>query len=297
MEAAGSPDFSKLSVEEARIAALIQKKASEPAPIPLASVEDTTIPGPTGSIPVRIYNPHPGEKLPVVLFFHGGGWVICNLDTHDSCCRALSLTARAIVVSVDYRLAPEHKFPAAANDCLAATTWIGKHAAEIGGDERRIAVAGDSAGGNLAAVTALKAREGGPDLRGQVLIYPVTDYYDPGSRSLFANAEGYGLTRNSMVWFWDHYLNNSAEANNPYASPNRAPDLSGLPPALTITAEYDPLRDEGEQYAQRLKDAGVESELTQYDGMIHGFFSALGVYAQAQVAVNQAGAWLRCKLG
>jgi acetyl esterase len=294
MEAEGSPDFSKLSVEEARIAALIRKQAGEPPPIALASVEDTSIPGPAGNLPVRIYNPHPGELLPVVMFFHGGGWVICNLDTHDSCCRALSLAAHAIVVSVDYRLAPDHKFPAAPDDCFAATTWVSKHALQFGGDGRKLAVVGDSAGGNLAAVTALRARDqGGPHLCGQVLIYPVTDYYHPGAPSLVENARGYGLTRDSMVWFWDHYLNGPSEADHPYAAPNRVPDLSGLPPALTITAEYDPLRDEGEQYAERLRAAGVESELTRYDGMIHGFFSALGLYPQGQAAVNEAGHWLK----
>jgi acetyl esterase len=297
MEAEGSPDFSKLSVEEARIAALMRKQAGEPPPISLASVEDTSMPGPAGRLPLRIYNPHPGELLPVVMFFHGGGWVICDLDTHDSCCRALSIAAHAIVVSVDYRLAPEHKFPAAPDDCFAATEWVSKHAAQIGGDGQRLAVAGDSAGGNLAAVTALRAREqGAPHLRGQVLIYPVTDYYDPGAPSLVENAEGYGLTRDSMVWFWDHYLNSPSEANHPYAAPNRVLDLSGLPPALTITAEFDPLRDEGEQYAGRLKAAGVESTLTRYDGMIHGFFSALGLYSQGQDAINEAGRWLKRRL-
>jgi acetyl esterase len=198
------------------------------------------------------------------------------------------------VLSVDYRLAPEFKFPAAPDDCLAATRWAAEHAAEFNADPTRLAVAGDSAGGNLATVTALRIRdEGGPPLRGQLLIYPVTDYHTPPTPSYLANANGYYLTRDDMIWFWGHYLNHAGEANHPHASPLRAPDLHSLPPALVITAEYDPLRDEGEHYAGRLRAAGVPTVLSRYEGMIHGFFSLGGLFEASQRAVREANGWLR----
>jgi acetyl esterase len=226
--------------------------------------------------------------------FHGSGFVLCSLDTHDGMCRNLCAGAGCVVASVDYRLAPEHKFPAGIEDCLYATRWAAAHAAELGANPMRIAVAGDSAGANMAAVTALRVRdEGGPTLCGQLLLYPVTDYHTPGTPSYEENAEGYGLTRDTMQWFWAHYLSDDSEGRHPHASPLRAPDLSGLPPALVITAEYDPLRDEGEFYAERLRTAGVPIALTRYDGVNHGFMFWVGVVDKAGVAMNEAGDWLR----
>jgi acetyl esterase len=199
-----------------------------------------------------------------------------------------------VVVSVDYRLAPEHKFPAAPDDCLAATRWVAANASALGGDGGRIIVAGDSAGGNLAAVTALRVRdEGGPKLIGQLLIYPVTDYYQPGTPSMVENAEGFGLTRDGMIWFWNHYVRSAGDGVHPHASPLRAATLAGLPPALVATAQYDPLRDEGEFYADALREAGVTVEMKRWDGMNHGFFFFPGVVDAATQAVDEACAWAR----
>ena len=252
MRVTGGKPLNELPVPEARKAALAQiPKRRKSAP--LASVTNRTIPGctgdafgPAGDIPIRLYAPQGQGPFPLVVFFHGGGFVVGNLDTADEMCRTVCWGAGCSVLSVDYRLAPEHKFPAAPDDCLAATRWAAAHAGEFNADPARLVVAGDSAGGNLAAVTALRLRdEGGPALRGQLLIYPVTDYHTPPTPSYLANAHGYLLTREMMIWFWRHYLNRASEASHPHASPLRAPDLRGLPPALVITAEYDPLRDEG----------------------------------------------------
>jgi acetyl esterase len=230
----------------------------------------------------------------VVVYFHGGGFVVGSLDSGDATCRALCHGASCAVVSVDYRLAPEHKFPAATDDCLAATHWAVAHAAELNADPARLVVAGESAGGNLAAVTALRLRdEGGPLLCGQLLIYPVTDYHTPPTPSYIANGKGYLLTRAMMVWFWGHYLNHAGEAGHPHASPLRAPDLSGLPPALIITAEYDPLRDEGERYAARLQQAGTPATCSRYDGMIHGFLLLSELFDEGRQAMEEAILWLR----
>jgi acetyl esterase len=213
-------------------------------------------------------------------------------------CRNLSAGADCVVVSVDYRLAPEHKFPAAPDDCLAATRWVAQNASALNGDVRRIMVAGDSAGGNLAAVTALRARdEGGPRLIGQMLIYPVTDYYQPGTPSMTENAEGFGLTREGMIWFWNHYVRSPGDGVHPHASPLRAPTLAGLPSALVVTAEYDPLRDEGEYYAEALHKAGVPVEMKRWDGMNHGFFFFPGVVGQSTLATDEACSWARRVFG
>ena len=212
-------------------------------------------------------------------------------------CRNLCAGAECLVASVDYRLAPEHKFPAGINDCLHATRWAAAHAAELGADPARVAVAGDSAGANMAAVTALRARdEGGPALCAQLLLYPVADYHTPGTPSYQENAEGYGLTRATMEWFWDHYLRDPSEGAHPHASPLRAPDLSGLPPAFVVTAEYDPLRDEGEFYAEKLRAAGVPTASTRYDGVNHGFMFWVGVVDKAGAAMNDACQWLHSVL-
>jgi acetyl esterase len=261
---------------------------------PVAAVEDRFIPGPAGDLAVRVYTPEGRGPFPLLLYFHGGGWVLGNLDTHDAICRALCAGADCVVVSVDYRLAPEHRFPAALDDCLAAMRWAAAHATEIGADPARIAVAGDSAGGNLAAATALCARdEGEPELRGQVLIYPSVSYPSPLSPSYIENAEGYGMTREAAVWFWNQYLADRRQATNPLAAPLLAPDLSGLPPALVITAQYDVLRDEGELYARRLRMAGVPARLSRYDGMNHGFADLIGILDQAWQLRDEVCAWLR----
>jgi len=240
----------------------------------VASVEDRTISTNGTDIPVRIYRPAgAATSAPVLVWYHGGGWVIGSLDGSDFGCRLMANASGAVVISVDYRLAPEHKYPAAADDCYHVTKWISEHAAELGVDSSRIAVGGDSAGGNLAAVVAQMARdEGGPTIAFQALIYPVTDF-GFGTPSYTDNAEGYLLTKASMEWFWNHYLGTHDDGKHPKASPIRHSDLSLLPPAIVITAEYDPLRDEGEAYAQKLKAAGVSVEAKRFDGQIHGFYA------------------------
>ena len=263
-------------------------------PADIACAREQTIDGPGGPLRIRLYTPHGSGPFPLLVFFHGSGFVLCSLDTHDGICRNLSAGAECVVASVDYRLAPEHKFPAGIEDCMHATRWAAAHAAEIGADPSRIAVAGDSAGANMAAVTALRLRdEGGPTLCGQLLLYPVTDYHTPGTPSYEENAEGYGLTRDTMRWFWGHYLTAPSEGAHPHASPLRAPDLSGLPPALVVTAEYDPLRDEGEFYAEKLMAAGVSTVMTRYDGVNHGFMFWAGVVDKAGAAMEESCEWLR----
>ena len=247
-------------------------------------------------IPLRIYRPRDASHLPVILYFHGGGWVIGDLDTHDNTCRRLALASGCAVVSVHYRRAPEDPFPAAAEDCFAALRWVAAEAGRLDVDGQRIAVAGDSAGGNLAAVVSLMARDrGGPALSFQLLIYPVTDYRCD-SDSMVENAEGYFLTRAAMQWFWRQYAGDAPTAV-PYHSPLLAESLADLPPALVITAEYDPLRDEGEAYARRLLESGVPAALRRYDGMIHGFVAMAGVLPQGSEAIAAAGGDLRRALG
>jgi acetyl esterase len=288
----GGPQIHQASVEEARMMiAAMAGFAGEPPPI--AKVESRTAPGPAGDIPLRAFTPDGTAPLPVLVYFHGGGWVIGGLDTHDVPCRELANRAGCVVVSVDYRLAPESRFPAAPEDCYAATRWVADNAASIGGDPGRLAIGGDSAGGNLAAVVALMARDrGGPSIVHQLLIYPVTDVAQD-TPSYRDNADGYLLSAADMAWFWNHYLATAADGENPYASPLRAESLRGLPPAHIITAELDPLRDEGEQYAARLKDAGVEVQLSRYDGMIHGFFGLAAVLDKGRQAMDEAASVLR----
>jgi acetyl esterase len=299
LNAAGPIDIWTLDPDSLRAAygPLLAQRAVEP----VASVVDRAIPGPAGEIPIRVYTPEeapeetPGERgpLPVLVYYHGGGFVICDLDTHDSICRALANAARCAVVSVDYRLAPEHRFPAGPEDCYAAACWVAEQASSAGFDASRLAVAGDSAGGNLAAVVSLLARDrGGPRIAHQLLIYPVTDcaFDTPSYRE---NAEGYLLTREMMRWFWHHYLGRESDAANPLASPLRAEKLGGLPPATVLTAEFDPLRDEGEAYAARLREAGVPVEATRYEGVFHGFFGMTDVLEPAVQAVSQAANALR----
>lgn len=289
----GVPATNTLSVAEAR--AQYEGRIRLMAPgAEVASVHERTVAGPGGALKLRIYRPIGQGPFPLLAFFHGSGFVLCSLDTHDGMCRNLCEGARCVVVSVDYRLAPEHKYPAGLDDCVFATHWIVEHAAELEGDANRLAVAGDSAGGNMAAAAAMRIRDhGGPKLRGQLLIYPVTDYHTPGTPSYRENAEGYGLTRDTMVWFWDHYLNDPSEAGDPYVSPLRARDFANLPPALVVTAEYDPLRDEGESYAEKLRNAGTPVVVSRWDGMNHGFFFWVGRVDKTGEAMAESCQWLR----
>ncbi len=265
--------------------------------LPLAEIIDTSIPGPAGPIAVRVYRASLEPNQPGIVYFHGGGFVIGSLNSHDGTCRRLAHGAQATVVSVDYRLAPEHRFPAAVDDSYAATVWVAENAQALKMDPSRIAVAGDSAGGNLAAVVAILARDrGGPKLCHQLLTYPVTDMAFR-SESYVTNGQGYFLTQEMMAWFGMQYLPPDQDPEDPLASPLYTADLSGLPPATVITAEYDPLRDEGEIYAKRLKEAGVPIELVRYEGVIHGFFSMNGLIDQADVAHAFAAGELRKAFG
>ncbi len=291
MAGAGRPPIHQLSPREARENATALALLGR-YPEPRARTEDRRVPGPAGDIPIRVYRPAATEQLPVVVYFHGGGWVIGGIDSHDSTCQQLATAVPAVVVSVDYRMAPEDPYPAPLEDCYAATSWVAAHAEELGVDGHRLAVAGDSAGGNLAALVALKARdEEGPALAFQLLVYPATDL-TCSFPSHAENAEGYLLEQDSIRWFLDHYIP-EADRKSPDASPWFAEGLGGLPPALVITAEFDPLRDEGEAYAARLRDEGVPAKASRYDGMIHGFFGMDGVLDGAGRAVEEAAIALR----
>jgi acetyl esterase len=251
---------------------------------PVFAVEERTVPGPAGAIPVRVYRPSGAPSLPVLVWLHGGGWVLGSLDTHDQLCRQLCDAVGAIVVSVDYRLAPEAKFPAAVDDAVAAWSWVSAHAADLGGDPGRVAIGGDSAGGNLAAVVSLVARDEGlaaPLL--QLLVYPVTDH-EFESPSMVENAKGYFLEADRMRWFFTHYKRDDADCDDWRMSPLRAPDVSGVAPAVVVTAEYDPLRDQGEAYGRRLQEAGVPTEVVRGIGVFHGFFGMHGFIPPAQAA-------------
>jgi acetyl esterase len=293
-EKQGLPPFEQLSPTQARLVSLgFRDLQGEPENV--GEISDILVPGPAGSLPVRVYNPSPGKPLPLVIYFHGGGWVIGDIETVDKPCRALANASQCIVASVNYRLSPETKFPGPAEDCYAATSWLAENARSIGADGRFVAVSGDSAGGNLAAVVALMARDrGGPALSYQLLLYPVTV---PAAGNEFAsyrdNAEGYLLTRAGMVWFWDHYLASAEDGKNPYASPLHATDLSRLPPAMVVTCEFDPLRDEGLAYAKRLQEAGVSVKSSHYDGMIHGIFWMAGALDRGRELIAEMGNELR----
>ncbi|MEX0958352.1 MAG: alpha/beta hydrolase [Burkholderiales bacterium] len=292
---ANAPEFWQLTPDQAREQYLLRTdklKVREP----IHKTEDRRIPGPANDIPIRIYRPRdpkPGEKMPILVWYHGGGFVIGNLDTHDSACRMLANRADCLVVSVDYRLAPEYKFPAAVEDCEAALKWVAQHAAELDGDAERIAVGGDSAGANLATVAALLARDTGfPRLVFQLLIYPCVAP-EPEMPSHHKFAEGYVLTRKTVTWFFKQYLRSRKDENDPRYAPLIADDLSGLPPALVLVAGYDPLRDEGVEYAKRLVEAGNRVRLSNYEGMIHGFYLMGGAVDAAHRAVAESAEMLK----
>jgi acetyl esterase len=280
-ESMGVPDPATVTPEELR-AAMVMPPPEHPTPV--ARVEARELPGPAGTITTRVF--YPGiANAPILLYFHGGGWVVGDVSSHDEVCRQLCAGANAIVISVNYRLAPETPFPGGLEDCYAATQWAAEHAADLGGDSARVAVGGDSAGGNLAAAVCLLARErGGPALRHQLLIYPVTDsnFERPSYRD---NADGYLLTRGMMQWFWQQYLEDPGQADNPLAAPLHA-DLAGLPAATVITAGFDPLRDEGQAFAAKLEASGVAVEHLEFKGMIHGFVSMDAGLTQTRVAVE-----------
>ena len=292
LAAAGGPGLNELPLDEARKVPYQMIDLAGPEE-PVAQVDTHLIPGPI-QIPVRVYRPTLAQDLPGLVFFHGGGFVICNLDTHDRLCRNLANASGCVVVSVDYRLAPEYTFPAAAEDAYTATRYVAEHAAEFGIDPSRIAVGGDSAGGNLATVVALMARDrGGPALKFQLLIYPVTDFTEHDSPSKLEFGKGYFLDRVLMDWFADQYFATEADRAMPYGSPMKATDLRNLPPAMVMTGECDPLRDQGEAYARKLQDAGVAVVLKRYDGMIHPFLSLAGIVDAGRVAIADAAAAVR----
>ncbi len=296
LAAADLPAIEDLTPAAAReqMEAAVRARGIDPTPV--GEVAEQKIPGPGGDIRLRIYRPDAAADagLPLLVYFHGGGHVIGSLDTHDSVARNLCQGAACIVASVDYRMGPEHRFPAAVDDSFAATVWLHQNAAEIGADPGRIAVAGDSAGANLAAVVALMARDAGaPALRLQLLVYPIADYNLVGE-SIKTYAKGYGvLTAAGMRWFQQHYLREIGDADDWRASPIKAADLSGVAPALVITAECDVLHDDGAAYATRLREAGVAVEHTEYTGMIHGFFSQAPIFDSAVEAQATASAVLK----
>jgi acetyl esterase len=294
---AGRPPYESVSPVEARELYLKGRLVTNPEPPELKSVQPLAIPSPAGIIPARIYTPlrlrQNGGLAPALVFFHGGGWVIGDLDSHDVVCRKLADEGQLVVIAVDYRLAPEHKFPAAIDDAIAATRWIALNARQLGIDAARLSVGGDSAGGNLATVVAIDARDrDGPAIAGQVLIYPATDFAmthpshsEPETSIL--------LTHSVIRWFRDHYLNGAADVHDWRASPARARTMAGLPPAYVLTVGADPLRDEGDEYAQRLKEAGVAVTHRTFPGQFHGFFTMGKLLLQANVAAGEIGAWLK----
>ncbi len=290
MRELGIPAIGELPPDEAR-AVQDDAAATVFGPVPDVAWEDRSVPGPAGAIPVRIYRPNDDHAAPVLVYFHGGGWVLGSLNTHHGVCASLAHMSGCVVCSVDYRMAPEHRFPTAVEDAWAATTWLAEHADEVGGRPGALAVGGDSAGGNLAAVCALRARDTGLRLALQLLVYPVTDA-DLDTATYREFAEGYYLTAYSMRWFWDHYLP-EGDRFHPDASPLRADDVAGTAPAFVLTAEFDPLRDEGEAYARRLEQAGVPVTLRRYDGMIHGFYRMPAVIDRANDALAETAGALR----
>jgi acetyl esterase len=294
---AGRPPYESVSPAEARELYLKGRFVTNPEPPELASVKEIAIPGPGGAIPARVYTPKAlrlaDGMAPCLVFFHGGGWVIGNLDSHDVVCRTLAHEGELIVIAVDYRLSPEAKFPAAVEDSITATKWVSDNAMTLGIDTTRLMVGGDSAGGNLSAVVAIHARDhGGPKLAGQVLIYPGTDFRmtHPSHREPETSIL---LTHSVVQWFKNQYLNGPEDIHDWRASPALVENLAGLPPTYLLTAGADPLRDEGDEFAKRLKEAGVPVTYRFFPGQFHGFFTMGKLLPQAIVAANEIGAWLK----
>lgn len=286
--ALGFPDNSEVTPTEARANSAAGKKAIPTEQEPVGEISERTIPGPAGDIPVRIYRPSTEGPHSLIMLFHGGGWVVGGLDSEDSTSRGLVNRVNAVLVSVDYRMAPEVRFPGAPEDCYTATVWAVEHAEELDVDASKLAVAGTSAGGNLSAAVSLMARDrGGPNIKHQVLFCPVIDY-DFDRASYIENATDYGLTRDNMIWFWEQYLGPNGDGHDPYASPIRAASLAGLADATVISAQYDPLLDEAADYATALKAAGNDVTYTEYPGMTHGFNGSFGLIDAARDACDEA---------
>lgn len=288
IEQRGVPPTHTLSVADARRFYLERRFFTQPDPAEVGEVRELQAEGPNGPIPLRMYIPLKSGRrpLPVLVYFHGGGWVIGDRDTHDSLCRHLANASGCAVVSVDYRLGPEHRFPAAVDDSIAATYWVRRQAQELGIDAARLAVGGDSAGGNLAAVVAIAARDAGDlPIAFQLLIYPATDMRRTAP-SHNTNGQGYLLTRDTINYFHDHYIDDAAHDLDWRASPLLHPDLGRLPPALVLTAGYDPLRDEGLMYSQRLSEAGCRATHICFERQIHGFITMGRVIDEANAAVE-----------
>jgi acetyl esterase len=287
-----NPDFQSVADKRKKLETSARLGAGKL--IPFQNIKNTEIPGPAGNIPIRIYTPEGPNQMPIIVFYHGGGWVSGSLDTHDHTCRALSKGTTAIVVSVAYRLAPEYPFPAGVIDAYAALQWVAKNAGQFGGDRTRIAVAGDSAGGNIAAVVAQMARNNkSPAITAQVLIYPATNSSSLDTVSYKENGNGFMLLKKNIEIFREMYLPRKDDWNDPKASPLLAKDFKGLPPAIVITAEFDPLRDEGEAYAAKLQQAGVPTVSTRYKGVVHGFVGMGRFIPQADEATDQICNYLR----
>jgi acetyl esterase len=299
LDAAATLDLPPLRdqpLDELRENVMIFAEAGAGPAQPVARVEDRELDTDAGVLWARCYAPSAGgEPLPVIAYLHGGGWVFMGIETHDRICRRLANATGALVVSIDYRLAPEHPFPAALDDCEAAVAWLAEHAGDVGGNPRRLAVAGDSAGGNLAAAVALRAAAAGPAVAAQVLVYPVTDA-GQDTESYRDLATGYLLTAEDMAFFWECYLGVDGDPHDAFAAPLQAADLSGLPPTLVLTAEYDPLRDEGEAYARRLDGFDVPVEWHRYDGVTHGFLGMDALVPAADEAMARIAAFLGPRL-
>ncbi|MGI9479344.1 MAG: alpha/beta hydrolase [Hyphomicrobiaceae bacterium] len=295
---AGRPSFEEMTVPECREAYVNSRKALQPDPIDIAESRNLVMPGPAGDVALRLYRATPleaGTLQPVIVYFHGGGWVIGDLESHDTVCRELAARSGATLISVDYRLAPEHVFPAAVDDAVAATRWVADNAADLGVDADRLAVAGDSAGGNLAAVVAIAARDGGPKVAFQALLYPVTDF-DLTRPSYAENGARPPVKTATMAWFRDLYLTKQEDQRDWRAAPIHAADLSGLAPAFVMTAGYDPLRDEGRAYADALEAAGTACTYRCYDGQIHGFLNMARVNPQTFDAFAEVSAAIKAGL-
>jgi len=295
-KASGLPPVHWLPYPQARqrmLSAFIIKDT----PVEVGNVQDIKIPCSWGDMDARVYTPSGTGPFPIVVFFHGGGWVLNSVETHDSVCRHMTQLSECIFVSVEYRVSPESKFPGPIDDAYSATQWVYDNATKLNGIPDKLAVAGDSSGGNQATVVCLLSRDrNGPPIKLQVLIYPVTDYFFPGTLSYTEKATGFSLGRDQMMWFWNHYLNADDDVNNPYICPLRAESLANLPQAVILTAEHDPLRDEGEKYAEHLKEAGVDVDLTRFDGLMHGYIMQWRVLDKGMESLRKIGSEIKQRL-